>query len=1330
MVYSVRRLLAYSARVFLGRHILRQCAVGLCLLHASVPATVKADGCCGASTIELDSTDVFPGGSIAVTITWIGNPDLYQNNKGAGAQLIRNSVVVSQDHRPSIGNSSQCGSRSVTLTLQVPADAEVTETLIVQGGLAYTSTSWTWYCLSSKNVNVVVTDARVDSNNDGVVDLSPPPETCTGVEDECLENDSALGKGLLVPVNNNDSNGDDLADYLDVGPNGVADESDFRALFINVPGGQDETELRLRVTPSNAAPFLRLYDPAGNLVLGNTALDAEGEPIGAPLSQMDIPTGSLGQGWLEFPIEGVAPGVVRIDVSFGFPSGVITESDIVKITTFETQAFFDADDDPDETVSGPPEVSVDDPAFPYVMTVGFVDEAGQEIPAANGSSVSWEVVSGTATLSASTSTTVGGAAGTIVTAPTTTGSTFSLKAGVTGVNIGSSSYVFDGLGGAYSPFEHSSPVVQVRAGRPDGVSVTFDAGSTFPASQTNQLSLTVSSQDVAGNVSPDGTHVTVDLEGTGGFDLDGDNTIDDTAVDLTLQSGSATITSVAGFASGSENVSVIVGEVQPSDTSDPVPDEDALESSVTIDQVPINITLTVSDSDGVNDGVIDIKSSEFFDVTATVLGTDGTAVADGTEIVWLSSLGSLSPTLQTPTGAIAVGTIQGGQASVRLYTYASDLMGTAIPGTAVAGTAQIIAAIGFSQARTSVDFLVPNPGAGPTPIQLEFEHRVLAGDETVDGVVDIDDLDFESRYGLMIAIGNQLGAPAADCPTCDLDGDGTVTLIDLIRARNAADPAAPTAPYYAQTLVTVRGDPNDVVGITASDPSLVNIIGLDGSGQVTLDALGEATITIQSLGALATDLAFVDITAVRVGAFLRGTPFDANQDEVRLVLIEQETDGNFYNFIAGAVWGGGEGAAAFTGDIILSICVLGDIRDLVKETAKLWPGGNDPSGLVFGLSLAGLGVTILPAVGGPLAVIKFIAKRVDKLIPNSSAAKFLGKDLKGLVGLAASDPAAFLVKFSEWRRFYFALARNTRFVQLIAKFSGRRLKMLQRVVGKLGESWAGHLVKVASDNAFAIGGKATIAGAKKVIKVMDKLAAVDQAAIDLIVRWAPGKQQKLARGLAATRGSVKWVEPAGQAGKYIWKGAIDDNVLRSLMDKDKINAVEELWGGFDEVIEELGKVAFNGTENANDFARGLDKRLVDYLNMPVQGNINRIRGHLNELKQMTSIVDGGTVKLVATNAKPLYPHVKNLDAVGKKLSDDVFQVYEFKHGASWGSPSGKQKKTLLNQMRYRAEMVTDPVHELFGARITFRLTGGTWGPTITSQLQKIANDKGVTLILE
>ena len=157
-------------------------------------------------------------------------------------------------------------------------------------------------------------------------------------------------------------------------------------------------------------------------------------------------------------------------------------------------------------------------------------------------------------------------------------------------------------------------------------------------------------------------------------------------------------------------------------------------------------------------------------------------------------------------------------------------------------------------------------------------------------------------------------------------------------------------------MLTVAGD-NGIPGTTAS---------------VTLDAQGRGTYRLQSTGALPAGKAIVMPIGLAYdpgwwSIFFPGPPTPIASFNVALQPAEQI--GRTLDYIGKLGWsiltGPGDSPDAIAADMAFSfipvVGVYSDIRDAASELLKLWPGGEGPNWLAFGLAAAGIAAEFTPA---------------------------------------------------------------------------------------------------------------------------------------------------------------------------------------------------------------------------------------------------------------------------------------------------------------------------------------------------------------------------------
>ena len=165
---------------------------------------------------------------------------------------------------------------------------------------------------------------------------------------------------------------------------------------------------------------------------------------------------------------------------------------------------------------------------------------------------------------------------------------------------------------------------------------------------------------------------------------------------------------------------------------------------------------------------------------------------------------------------------------------------------------------------------------------------------------------------------------------------------------------------------------------------LVKLNGLIGAIEVTLDENGRASFTISSEGILDQFLPEGTRAAklgVRVTINHEGitatvtTPFGV-VDEILIAHVQDVVT----KFLGGALLGTGDDPAAIAGDLVLSLIPLiggwSDLRDAVTELCRLWPGGQDPDGLVLTFTIVGLIAEVAPPLDAVLDVVRVVVKNV------------------------------------------------------------------------------------------------------------------------------------------------------------------------------------------------------------------------------------------------------------------------------------------------------------------------------------------------------------------
>ena len=492
----------------------------------------------------------------------------------------------------------------------------------------------------------------------------------------------------------------------------------------------------------------------------------------------------------------------------------------------------------------------------------------------------------------------------------------------------------------------SGPLVVVPG---PAATVAISAPVTAGADGAARVPVTLSAVDAYGNAVRDGTPVSWDLQGGGSLADTSSVTVGGEAV-VTVGTGS--------FHGVLQDVTVQI---------------DGVEDHAVIENLGFALDLTSSVSS------LQLGSGGTTTITATVTDANGQPAPDGTPITWSATKGRFTST----------GSVSGGTAS-------AVLTATGAP-NATAGTCLVSAATGNHVGRTEIAFAPADcfqqgmeTGAG-TPL------HVVVGDEaygaTSGGYVNVEQM------------------------------DGTVA----------------QHPYWTGLRGTLRGEPNTVVRVTprseaqpfvtlydefgnastAADGSIEVVLGLDGRGSYVVGSTGDFTAEDYPDAAfLRTDL---DVTYVgeapgppggdglrvdgNAGALM--TAAVGCDDEwarfvqgetawtVPVVVAKKKVWGHYMGVAGKLFWdvvsGEAEGGAGLAGDLILGalpvVGVLTDGRDVLKEVARLWPGGEEPNAYVAGFAILGIASEFPPFKGGADQVIGMIKTVMKPLDPRKPLAK-------------------------------------------------------------------------------------------------------------------------------------------------------------------------------------------------------------------------------------------------------------------------------------------------------------------------------------------------------
>ena len=460
----------------------------------------------------------------------------------------------------------------------------------------------------------------------------------------------------------------------------------------------------------------------------------------------------------------------------------------------------------------------------------------------------------------------------------------------------------------------------------------------LPSDGSALANVTLSGFDAYGNPVRDGTPVFWDLGDAGHLLHAADSTV----------GGTATAEVQAGW----------LGDLQ----QELQAHVDTATAATSLDNLPVDVVLQAST------GTLEIGSGGQATVTATVTDLDGNPVPNGTPVTWFSSKGELQ----------ASAVVTGGVASATL---------SADAGNQTTGRAIISAAVGNNVGRAEVSFTPPTDCLH-AEAQMPF-----------------------SDVALPVLVGDEVFDPSSQ-------GGGYVAV-------EQADGSFEDYPYWTAVEGVVRGDPGTVVSVTipAEARPFLSLYSLDGATQsgpdgtieVEVDLLGVARFLIGSTGAFteqahpddafyrtALDVAFVG--DVPPGGGGRGSDC-TTQTTLDVVVTTKGRWGRLLdgvgNFAWGALSGEGDDLAAISGDLVLGalpvVGVFSDGRDVIKEVARLWPGGESPNFVVAGFALFGLAAEIPLFKGGPDQVLGLAKNVLKRLSPGSPLTRGIWSFLKRAV---------------------------------------------------------------------------------------------------------------------------------------------------------------------------------------------------------------------------------------------------------------------------------------------------------------------------------------------
>ena len=295
---------------------------------------------------------------------------------------------------------------------------------------------------------------------------------------------------------------------------------------------------------------------------------------------------------------------------------------------------------------------------------------------------------------------------------------------------------------------------------------------------------------------------------------------------------------------------------------------------------------------GITGNVLTLGSTDTQVVTATVTDADGNPVKAGTPITWYSQKGTIA-------GDATVGAL--GLATATL---------SATGGSQAPGPGSVRAWVGTAMGASPYLWVAAPSAFNAAGFRVAASRMVIAGDTTIDETVPIE------------------------------QADGTFIGYQV----------------FAQSEFTITGTPGAV--LTVAVPNLgakflaVQAGGPPGqSATVTLNPLGQARVTVVSLGALPPDQGIAVPISVQVEPTwwesLWGTKPPGTT--INVAVMPKQVVAGTYDYVEKLAWGilSGEGTtpAEIAGDMALSMMpgvgVLTDIRDMAKELLKLRPGSQE-----------------------------------------------------------------------------------------------------------------------------------------------------------------------------------------------------------------------------------------------------------------------------------------------------------------------------------------------------------------------------------------------------
>ncbi|MEM6991277.1 MAG: hypothetical protein AAF721_12285 [Myxococcota bacterium] len=218
----------------------------------------------------------------------------------------------------------------------------------------------------------------------------------------------------------------------------------------------------------------------------------------------------------------------------------------------------------------------------------------------------------------------------------------------------------------------------------------------------------------------------------------------------------------------------------------------------------------------------------------------------------------------------------------------------------------------------------------------------------------------------------------------------TAIAVSLDGSRAALALTAPRVPAAASLVLAdgLYGNVDDLVfidhGAAAAGAAFLSGLGAGGSLQLDDSGFGSFELDVAGTGTDFPALGAETDQFRTVSLNVQSADDGARNATARVRTTEMGIFGRAYYLAKGFIVGAGDGdpVLTHTADITASLIIWGDIRDLIVEASKIWPGGESPNGYVVALALGGLALEFAPGPGEPADVAFAGAKQAIKVMPN------------------------------------------------------------------------------------------------------------------------------------------------------------------------------------------------------------------------------------------------------------------------------------------------------------------------------------------------------------